>query len=75
MSDAPALSVIIPTHGRADTLRLTLGEGLRADTRIEVKWPGRTAPTSVTVDGRTITGFDAEGLKLARPFKTLEARW
>ncbi|MDP4021771.1 glycosyltransferase family A protein [Methylobacterium sp. NEAU 140] len=24
MSDAPALSVIIPTHGRADTLRLTL---------------------------------------------------
>jgi len=27
------------------------------------------------VDGRSVSDFDAEGVRLAKPFRTLEARW
>lgn len=60
---------------QGDEMRVTLGDGLRADTRVELKWPGRTAPKRVMVDGRTIRDFDAEGLRLKAPFKTLVAQW
>lgn len=39
------------------------------------EWPSRTRPQAVTVDGRQVDGFDAGGIALAAPFRTLEARW
>ncbi|MGF6417197.1 hypothetical protein ABH900_000658 [Stenotrophomonas sp. AN71] len=60
---------------RDGSLRVTLGEGLRSGTAVKVWWPARTMPKSVWVDGRAVTAFDAEGVRLAKPFKTLEARW
>lgn len=57
------------------TLRLTLGPGLRKDAAVRVWWPSRTRPTSVRVDGRAVSDFDADGVRLKQPFRTLEARW
>lgn len=57
------------------TLTVTLGEGLRKDTAVRMWWPSRTAPKSVRVDGRSVSDFDAGGVRLAKPFRTLEARW
>ena len=56
-------------------LTVALGEGLRSSTTLKVWWPDRTRPKAVRVDGRPITTFDAEGVRLAKPFRTLEARW
>ena len=56
-------------------LRVSLGEGLRADMPVIVNWPGRSAPKQVTVDGRRVRDFDANGVRLARPFKELIAQW
>ncbi|HDS1122902.1 TPA: discoidin domain-containing protein [Stenotrophomonas maltophilia] len=56
-------------------LTVTLGDGLRNGTAVKVWWPQRTIPKSVRVDGRPVADFDAEGVRLAKPFRTLEARW
>ncbi len=60
---------------RDDALQLTLGPGLRRDAAVRVWWPSRTRPASVRVDGRAVSDYDADGVLLARPFRTLEARW
>lgn len=60
---------------RDGTLVVTLGDGLRNGTTVKVWWPERTIPKSVRVDGRPVADFDAEGVRLAKPFRTLEARW
>ena len=60
---------------RDDALQLTLGPGLRKDAAVRVWWPSRTRPASVRVDGRAVSDYDADGVLLARPFRTLEARW
>lgn len=60
---------------RDGTLVVTLGDGLRNGTAVKVWWPERTIPKSVRVDGRSVTAFDAEGVRLEKPFRTLEARW
>ncbi|MBN5158515.1 discoidin domain-containing protein [Stenotrophomonas maltophilia] len=60
---------------RDGLLTVVIGEGLRKDTAVRMWWPNRTAPKSVRVDGRSVSDFDAEGVRLAKPFKTLEARW
>jgi hypothetical protein len=60
---------------RDGALRLTLGPGLRGDTAVRVWWPTRTRPTHVRVDGRTVSDYDANGVRLQQPFRTLEARW
>jgi hypothetical protein len=57
------------------TLRLTLGSGLRANAPLHVSWPTRRRPTEVTVDGRKLTTFDANGALIQRPFRDLIARW
>ncbi|HEL3778873.1 TPA: discoidin domain-containing protein, partial [Stenotrophomonas maltophilia] len=59
---------------RDGTLVVTLGDGLRNGTAVKVWWPERTIPKSVRVDGRPVADFDAEGVRLAKPFRTLEAR-
>ncbi|WP_314101970.1 discoidin domain-containing protein [uncultured Stenotrophomonas sp.] len=60
---------------RGTTLQLTLGKGLRRDTALRVWWPSRTRPTRVIVDGHPVQDFDAQGVRLAKPFRTLEATW
>lgn len=60
---------------RDGVLTVALGEGLRNGTAVKVWWPARTMPKAVRVDGRSVSNFDAEGVRLAKPFKTLEARW
>jgi len=58
-----------------DRLELTLDAPLRDAPPVEVAWPSRTRPMSVKVDGREITDYDARGVRLAAPFRRLEARW
>ena len=60
---------------RDGTLTLTLGRGLREGTPVRLSWPNRTKPRKVTVDGKAISDYDAQGVLLERPFKRLEARW
>ncbi|HFF3759786.1 discoidin domain-containing protein [Stenotrophomonas forensis] len=60
---------------RDGTLVVTLGGGLRNGTAVKVWWPERKVPKAVRVDGRSVTAFDAEGVRLAKPFRRLEARW
>ncbi|WP_078023048.1 discoidin domain-containing protein [Luteibacter rhizovicinus] len=54
-------------------LTVTLGEGIRPGTALRVFWPDRTKPAKVTVDGKTISVYDTDGLRLAKPFHTLVA--
>ncbi|MBO9881124.1 discoidin domain-containing protein [Xanthomonas sp. D-109] len=60
---------------RDGRLRVELDSGLRAGTAVRVVWPTRTRPTQVRVDGRRIDRYDAGGVTLSKPFRTLEARW
>lgn len=60
---------------RDGVLTVGLGKGLRGGTAVKVWWPARTMPKTVRVDGRSVSDFDAEGVRLAKPFRTLEARW
>lgn len=57
------------------SLRITLGRGLRKDTALRVSWPNRTRPSRVTLDGKAVTDFDDQGLRTRRPFKELVATW
>ncbi|MFL9582125.1 discoidin domain-containing protein [Stenotrophomonas sp. AB1(2024)] len=60
---------------RGDALQVTVGKGLRKDTPVRVWWPSRTRPTQVRVDGRVVQDFDAKGVLVGKPFRTLEAVW
>lgn len=68
-------SLKMRAHREGGQLRISLGDGLRGDTPITVSWPGRSVPKQVTVDGRRVLDFDANGVRLARPFKELTAQW
>jgi hypothetical protein len=57
------------------TLRVTLEPGLRDGTAVQVWWPARQRPKQVTVDGKSLSDFTADGIALARPFRQLTAEW
>ena len=57
------------------TLRVALAPGVREGTALRVSWPSRQRPLSVTVDGRTSTDYDGDGIRLDRPFHELVAQW
>jgi hypothetical protein len=57
-----------------NSLRLTVGPGLRPDIPLEVSWPSRQRPKNVRVDGVARTDYSADGIKLGA-FRTLEAQW
>jgi hypothetical protein len=57
-----------------NTLRVTLS-GINDSTALHVSWPSRKRPSRVSVDGVAQSTFDANGIQLAKPFKTLEAQW
>jgi hypothetical protein len=54
-------------------LTVTLGEGIRPGTAMRVFWPDRVKPVKVTVDGRVLSAYDADGIRLDKPFHTLTA--
>jgi hypothetical protein len=56
-------------------LRLTLHEGLRENSKVQVFWPNRQRPRQVEVDGQAVERFDANGVSFERPFRELQARW
>jgi len=60
---------------QGDRLQLKLGPGLRKDTALRVVWPQRKRPAEVRVDGKLVHDYDDHGIGLARPFRSLEARW
>ncbi|MFT3763360.1 MAG: discoidin domain-containing protein [Pseudoxanthomonas sp.] len=60
---------------RGSELRIELGAGLRGDAALQVHWPNRRRPAAVTIDGKTTANFDAEGIRTAKPFRRLTARW
>ncbi|HVI56677.1 MAG TPA: discoidin domain-containing protein [Luteibacter sp.] len=66
-----SLSMTARRDGRR--LTVTLGEGIRPGTAMRVFWPERTKPTKVTVDGRAVSDYDTDGVRLDKPFHTLTA--
>jgi hypothetical protein len=60
---------------RDDTLDVSLGSGLRAGSAVRVWWPSRTRPSRVIVDGVAVDAYDAGGIDLPKPFRTLQATW
>jgi hypothetical protein len=57
------------------TLRLALEPGLGAATKLRIAWPSRQKPKSVTIDGAAQSGFTADGIDVAKPFRELVAQW
>jgi hypothetical protein len=54
-----------------ERLTITLDNGIRPGTPVRVFWPDRMKPRKVTVDGKTVSGYDADGIQLGKPFHTL----
>ena len=56
-------------------MRVLLQPGLRNNTPLEVDWPARQRPVTVTVDGQGRLDYSADGIRLERPFRELVAHW
>jgi hypothetical protein len=54
---------------------VTLEKGIRAGTPVRVFWPDRVKPVKVVVDGKVVTGFDSDGVRVDKPFRTLIAEY
>jgi hypothetical protein len=52
---------------------VTLDNGIRSGTPVRVFWPDRVKPLKVTVDGKAVTAYDTDGIRLGKPFQTLVA--
>ena len=68
-----ALTMAARQNGKQ--LRVTLGSGLAKDTALQVYWPNREKPARVTVDGKPLSDYDANGIQVDKPFKELVAQW
>jgi len=68
-----ALSMSARQEG--SVMRVLLEPGLRPNAQLEVDWPARQRPATVTVDGHARTDYSADGIRLERPFRELVARW
>lgn len=66
-----ALSMAARRDGQS--LQVTLKPGLRPGTPVRVFWPDRTKPTTVEVDGKHVTTYDENSIRLAAPFRALKA--
>jgi hypothetical protein len=77
VSDLPtAYGKLSMSARRTDSeLRVELGKGLRSGTALELSWPSRQRPVRVLVDGQVRSDYDAESIRIARPFRTLIAQW
>jgi len=81
--DGLAVTELRTSHGRLTMsaqqngaeLRLKLGPGLAAHTPVVVKWPSRTRPSRLIVDGKPRTDQTFDSVTLDRPFKELVAQW
>ena len=56
-------------------LSVVLEPGLRPETHVALAWPERRRPNAVSVDGQPHTDYDADGIRLAHPFREIIARW
>ena len=68
-------SLTMSAQQQGQRLQLKLAPGLRKDTALTVMWPQRTRPARVLVDGKATTAYDANGVRLVKPFKQLFAEW
>jgi hypothetical protein len=68
-------SLSMTARRKGSILRVTLGDGIRADTPMRVFWPDRVKPKVVTVDGRPAKAWDVDGVRLTKPFHTLVAEY
>ncbi|HEY6642804.1 discoidin domain-containing protein [Povalibacter sp.] len=68
-------SLTMTARQKNDTLRVTLGPGLRPETQLAVVWPTRRKPSRVTVDGRVAESYDEQGIELNASFRELVAQW
>jgi len=66
-----SLSMTARRDGKRFTV--TLGDGIRPGTAMRVFWPDRVKPVRVTVDGKTISDYDADGVRVDKPFHTIVA--
>ncbi|SEM50614.1 F5/8 type C domain-containing protein [Luteibacter sp. UNCMF331Sha3.1] len=57
------------------TFTVTLDKGIAAGTAMRVFWPDRVKPVTVTVDGTAVTDWDADGVRLVKPFHRLVAEY
>ena len=64
----------LQASGDASALKVSLA-GIRSGTAVHLKWPSRTQPASVHIDGKAVTAFDEDGIRMSTPFRTLEAEW
>jgi hypothetical protein len=68
-------SLSMTARQRDTTLHVTLEPGLHDDTPVQVWWPTRQRPKQVMVDGKSQSGFSADGIQLKQPFHQLIAQW
>jgi len=68
-------SLTMSAQQQGERLQLKLAPGLRKDTALTVMWPQRIKPARVLVDGRATADYDANGVRLDKPFKQLVAEW
>jgi F5/8 type C domain len=66
-------SLSMTARREGQRLTVTLNEGIRPGAAMRVFWPGRVKPRKVTVDGKPMSGYDADGVRLGKPFHTLVA--
>jgi hypothetical protein len=76
-SRLPVAYGLLTMSARRDGNRLTvtLDKGIRAGTPVRVFWPGRVKPKRVTVDGKAVREWNADGVQLPGPFRTLVAEY
>ncbi len=62
-------------QGDEHALKVQLGPTLNPTTALELSWPRRQRPRSVTVDGKPHGEFSDTGIRLQHPFRELVAQW
>lgn len=60
---------------QGSVLTVTLGNGITKGSHLRVFWPGRSKPAKVVVDGKPVTDYTADSVRLEKPFKVLKAEW
>ncbi len=77
VTDLPTAFGRLSMAARQDgnVLRISLKPGLKKDAAIEVLWPSRRKPASVAVDGKSMSEFSAESVRVDQPFGELVATW
>lgn len=68
-------SLSMTARRTGSTLTVTLDKGIAAGTPVRVFWPDRVKPRKVTIDGKAAATWDADGVRIATPFRKLVAEY